>query len=595
MQVKNNRGILIVSIICSVVLLGVLSSYAYFINDILGQEQEVTLNTGSLELVFEDGNDGINASLNFGESIEKYFTIENTGTLDAVTKINWLNLVNTYLEGSLTYNFYFKEEENFEYSEILLDELVPSSDVAITENLVGELEVPAGKKYYYKLVIKLNDLKGVDQTADLNAFFNSNFILEECGLPHKLTFNYNEGTTGILEKTVYEGSKYGNLPIPEREGYFFAGWFTSETGGEEITKDSLVEIKADQPLYARWETENERKVNKVLAKLGITPKTGKPDLGKIATTDEGVYGLEDNYGTSYYYRGAVTNNYVKFGNYYWRIIRINGDGSLRMIYDGTSAHSNGTSSSNRVAITGVLFNDTYHEDVKYVGYMFGGSIDVASTSKSQAQSNGTSSNIKNVLETWFRNNIKNKNLDEFVADNIFCNDRSTKGNNNSTTYPSDTGRGYGINSTEYGPATRLMYWESWTTPIARDEPMTTFKCVQKNDAFTKDDTVMGNGALSEKIGLITADEINAAGGLWIKANKYFYLYKGVDYWTMSPGFAWLDRVGFRPDLLYYDANAGLNNRTFPEPANVAPVINLTYDYVMQMIGDGTSSNVFRVE
>ena len=71
---------------------------------------------------------------------------------------------------------------------------------------------------------------------------------------------------------------------------------------------------------------------------------------------------------TYYYRGSVSGNYVKFGGYYWRVIRVNGDGTVRMIYDGTSPHDNGESSSNRQVGT-QAFN-SYVYDNTYVGYMY---------------------------------------------------------------------------------------------------------------------------------------------------------------------------------------------------------------------------------
>lgn len=78
---------------------------------------------------------------------------------------------------------------------------------------------------------------------------------------------------------------------------------------------------------------------------------------------------KDNYGTSYYFRGNVTNNYVRFANLYWRIVRINGDNSIRIIYDGTSAHENGKVSIDRIIGTSV-FNEK-GDDNAYVGYMYG--------------------------------------------------------------------------------------------------------------------------------------------------------------------------------------------------------------------------------
>ena len=86
-------------------------------------------------------------------------------------------------------------------------------------------------------------------------------------------------------------------------------------------------------------------------------------------TGTGMYATNDDDGTSYYFRGAVAGNYVKLANKYWRIIRVNGDGTLRLIYDGTSPHENGEASSNR-QVTTRAFN-SWWSDNAYVGYMYG--------------------------------------------------------------------------------------------------------------------------------------------------------------------------------------------------------------------------------
>ncbi len=102
--------------------------------------------------------------------------------------------------------------------------------------------------------------------------------------------------------------------------------------------------------------------SKIIALSGVKTSFDSP-----ATTDEGIFEMEDDYGTSYYFRGAVENNYVKFAGYYWRIIRVNGDGSLRIIYDGTSAHANGESSDDRFTHINQPFN-VLANDAKYVGW-----------------------------------------------------------------------------------------------------------------------------------------------------------------------------------------------------------------------------------
>ena len=123
-----------------------------------------------------------------------------------------------------------------------------------------------------------------------------------------------------------------------------------------------------------------------LVTLGITSNGEKSGFDTPATTDEGVFEMKDDYGMSYYYRGAVTNNYVKFAGFYWRIIRVNGDGSLRIMYDGTQAYANGTYNVGRFIKTGQVYN-TNLNDAKYVGWMYGSAGTTASTSKEQAQAN----------------------------------------------------------------------------------------------------------------------------------------------------------------------------------------------------------------
>ena len=80
------------------------------------------------------------------------------------------------------------------------------------------------------------------------------------------------------------------------------------------------------------------------AKTNIKAK-GTPDFSKTATTDEGLFMAEDDEGESYYYRGAVKNNYVSFAGFIWRIIRRNGDGSIRMIYAGKKTNDTGEATS----------------------------------------------------------------------------------------------------------------------------------------------------------------------------------------------------------------------------------------------------------
>ncbi len=455
--------VFITIMICTLILVGILGSYAFFIGQVgQNKNQEITVETGTLELTFSDGNNGFNAELNFGESAEKTFTIENTGTKEGVVSVSWMNLLNTYLEGSMTYSFLESNTEDGEYTEIVSNKNIPVTEVAQDRVLASGITIPAKTKKYYKLIITLN-YTDFDQTEDLQARLETQFKITE----------------GILDERT--------------------------------------------------------DIEKTLAKLNKTVKEGEPNFADAATTDEtrdGLYAMEDDYGTSYYYRGATEDNYVKFAGFYWRIIRVNGDGSLRIIYDGTQTHANGESSIDRVAVQSIEWNTSNSNDAKYVGYMYGGANGSASTSKEVAQTNETNTNIKIQLENWYKTNIADKGYDGYVSDNIFCNDRTTPGNSE-TGWSDDTGLGYGRNGTGYGALSR----EGWQETNNYNNPRPQLKCPEKNDAFTKEDTEKGNGALSEKVGLITADEIVTAGsGKYGTVNNNFYLYKGSWYFTLSPNY-----------------------------------------------------------
>ena len=517
-QRKVRKGITIGVIACALMLVGFLGSYAYFITNIgNNKNQEVTVETGTMALVFSDGNNGFNQELDFGESAEKTFTIENTGTKDGVVSVSWMNLLNTYLEGSMTYSFLESDTEDGEYTEIVSNKNVPVSDVAEDKVLASGITIPAGIKKYYKLKITLN-YTDFDQTADLQAKLETQFKITE----------------GILK---------------------------------DLTP-----------------------AEKTLAKLGKTIKEGNPNFAEPATTDEtadGLYAMEDDYGTSYYYRGAVEDNYVKFAGFYWRIIRVNGDGSLRIMYDGTSAYVNGTNSTNRLALKDVEWNMDF-DDAKYLGYMYSPE-NGPSTNKEEAQTNETNSVIKTEVENWYKTNIAEKGYDDYVSDSIFCNDRTTPGKEE-TGWSYDTALGYGSIYTAYGAYSRLGVNSSGPN---YNNPTPQFICENKNDAFTKEDEERGNGKLGEKVGLITADEIVAGGsGKYNTTNQNYYLYKGNWYWSLSPSY--MSVSGYAGVFIVY-GSGGLYHDYVNNAGGVAPVISLRAEYVSTMSGNGTTTSPYEVK
>ena len=302
-----------------------------------------------------------------------------------------------------------------------------------------------------------------------------------------------------------------------------------------------------------------------LAALGLTVSSGTPNFTKTSIDDKtnGIYSAKDDLGTSYYFRGNVTNNYVKFANKYWRIIRINGDGTIRMIYAGTSAHANGydDSSANDMSIGTSTFNSR-NNDNTYVGYMYG---TAGATTYENTHSNTTNSTIKTKLDSWYDTNIVNTGNEKYIADAIYCNDRSVS-----------SGTGIGTTETTYAAKTR------------RNNGTPTLKCANNNDKFTKSTTI-GNGKLTRMIGLITSDEVIYAGGEAGTNNQEYYLYSGKWYWTMAPysyasGNAYVSIVYSLGDLDYISVD---NAR-----GAVRPVVSLKSDAISG--GSGTAASPFLV-
>ena len=284
----------------------------------------------------------------------------------------------------------------------------------------------------------------------------------------------------------------------------------------------------------------------------ITVNTGTPNFANATSADEGVYKVSDGMygGYSYYFRGAVTNNYVKFAGKCWRIIRINGDSSIRLIYDGATCNANGANTTASVPITRVEYNSKSGSS-EYVGYTY-----TLNSQRPTSTASGTASTAKVLLESWYSSNITGTDVEK-VAEGKYCNDRNVW---------SGTWSIAGSEFT-YAPYTRLYTNKS-----------PSLSCISG-------DTYILN------VGTITADEVAFAGGVNSKSNQSYYLYNGQSYWTMSPSRWEGSAYGF-----VVMANGSLdaifcrvNNDNF----GIRPVINLKADITFNS-GNGTLDNPYVV-
>lgn len=266
--------------------------------------------------------------------------------------------------------------------------------------------------------------------------------------------------------------------------------------------------------------------DKLLYHYGGSLKIAKATPSLFSYSSSGsenkIYESEDDYGVSYFYRGAkvlLANNII-FAEHQWKIIRINGDGSVRIIYNGTCPNNtctiNSTGSSTEM---GYIKYNVNQADAKYVGYMHGGLAGSPSTTREGAEANETSSTIKIFLDSWYVDNIFGTKYESYISDTLFCNDRQLE----SEVGGPATGPGYGSSRTQYAAYYRIARTK---TP--------TLKCERKHDRFTVSDIVIGNGSLDYPIALITADEMLMAGIGPITEAPSNYLNTSKLFSTMSP-------------------------------------------------------------
>ena len=278
------------------------------------------------------------------------------------------------------------------------------------------------------------------------------------------------------------------------------------------------------------------------------------------TTTGTIYYADTSKGRTYYFAGKPTDNWVQFGGFYWRIIRINEDGTIRMIYQGTSANTTGGGTQLSNTST---FNSTYNDNM-YVGYMY---------QSDQVHGLTNNSTIKEILDTWYQNNLTS------VADKIdgnagFCGDREP-----STSSSTSNGSG--------GTGTTTTYYAGYIRLRTNKTP--TFECQNSSDLYTTSGSEDGNKALTYPIGLITADEVAYAGGVWGTNNTSYYLYTNTVYWTMSPYF--FDGTGAY--VFTVNSNGVLSYGSVDIVRDVRPVINLKAD-VKITGGNGTSTNPYTI-
>ena len=373
---------------------------------------------------------------------------------------------------------------------------------------------------------------------------NAEYSLENCSLKDPTTLDYS-GDTKYYYSTEYIAYNQSN---------------------------SKLYVARNSSSITVYQVTGATKTTSTQITSGIAYATNVYNLSCITLTeteletdksDKGLYQGTDDYGTTYYYRGNVKNNIVYFANIYWQIIRINGDGSIRLMYDGTVKNATGGDQT----IGNSQFNSNYN-DPAYVGYMYG-NHDGATFDK--VHTNTTSSTIKTTVDNWYKTNIVDKGYSGYVSNTVgFCGDRTlTSGDGISTSVYSF-----------FGPYKRFQ----------AKSPQ--FTCPNKErDLYTTTDSSIGNKALTYPVGLVTYDELVFAGMDYDHVNKLAWVYSTQHYWTMSPSY--FDATNGHAIEWLQNSAGYLGNWGVAGTVCARPVINLKPD-VKITGGTGTANDPFVV-
>ena len=393
---------------------------------------------------------------------------------------------------------------------------------------------------------------------------------------YTVTLNATNGTVTAPTSKVIGRSGTATFTVSPNSGYILE--IDSHTCGGTLSgstytisnitsaKSCSITFKSTPTLYAKLLADNPTRNTRDTYNAVFTNNT----TGTLFTaTEKNVHDTTDT--TVYYYAGNTTKNWVKFAGFYWRIIRTNADGSIRMLYSGTSHDT----TSGYINSTTYAFNSSYNNPM-YVGYMYGTSGSLVNNRK-----NTTNSTIKDKIDTWYASNMTS--YTKYLSTTaVYCNDRTEQ-----------TAGTYNTGNTifKYAPYARV------NTNYAP-----TYDCIEASDAFSVDNT---SAKLTYPIALMTSDEIMRAGGTggtsltspyaWYYLNSANGSITGSQWWwLLSPNF-W---NGSNAGVIYVLGSSSpgyLGSHSYVgNSIGVRPAVSLK-SCVKTSGGDGSASAPYTIE
>ena len=494
-------------IVTTLIIVTISCSLAFFAARVVGEPKDINFVAKNVAITFNDTSIIANGVVSPGWNTTKTFTITNNSKEEYKYNISIKDLINTFVTEGY---LQYKITSTNGYNMIEYKD-VPKSDTAKDKILAYSVSIPVGITQSYTIEFKYANDESVDQSDDMGKKLSGTLFI-------------TEGT-----EDIYAGYEEGTL------GY---------------------QIMGDNPTRETRNTYNAVFTNNTTGTL-------------FTATEKNVHNIADT--TVYYYAGNTTNNWVKFAGFYWRIIRTNADGSVRMLYSGTSHDT----TSGYLSTGTSKFNPSSNIP-KYVGYMYGENDDTLAN----ARTNTNNSTIKTAIDNWYASNMTS--YTKYLSTTaVYCNDR----NLSSGTYNT------GITEFFYAPSARVYV-----------NYAPTYDCTEASDAFSGSNT---SAKLTYPIALMTADEIMRAGG---KGNTsltspyaWYYLNSAngsitssTRWWLLSPD-NWRDDGSAYGFSAYGSSSPGrLSSYNVGGPLGVRPAVSLK-SCVKTSGGDGSASDPYTIK
>ena len=593
---KENK--LIIGSIVAVVIMAIGFTYAYFVANIEGDRKNITINMTDLRIIF-NGGDTIEGSNLYSEDnfdVVKTFTIENKTKSEYKYNLVIEDLVNTTVtSGSLVYKITCDDSNGYNMTDF---QDLPKALTAIDTTLAYNIPIASKALQTYTIEIKYINKEDVNQSADMGAILSGKLFISKGSYPalsymmlkdnptistrSDFSTTFTENTTGTLFKT--DKTDTGS------EVHYYAGNTTNnwvKFGKETKLLCTYNNVEVTYVDYNSLTTRSVESESECISTniCDITIGPGKSYY--VGVTEEQCGQVEGTWTTN-----KATYNFLSEKDIYWRIIRTNEDGSVRMLYSGLEPDT----TLGEIGLS--AFNSTY-QDPMYVGYMYGTSGSLESN-----QTNTNDSTIKKFIDNWYEKNLLT-NYDKYISKTaIYCNDRilGTK------PYSISSGFTYGVYMRLYNNTPTYICGGTGTEASNDNaggsaEPMALSLSLNP-DMFSASITeIGGNGQLKYPIALMTADEVVFAGGLDVSSSSSSYIWYYTNsqgesitgstwWWTLSPA-AWDTNVA---SVWHVNGErmGRLNSKNVQNAYAVRPVVSLA-SCVGIKSGDGTPSYPYVID